>query len=172
MFADAEMEVPTTVMTGGEISRPFEHEARLGRRGQICRAADQPRYMRSNGVEHLTRDFTSSHSLRINRKGGKVLIPPCRQFTALHFQELVSQLRKPYLVLREHRLPGRAEVMPTLAYPMVKMLACFVRHEELCILGPAVIAFGQLDFFFPQRFAVCGARVFLMGGTVGDMTVN
>ena len=51
MFANAEVEVPAAVLTRFKTARVLDQ--RLGRRGKVSRASNQPRHVLRNGVQHF-----------------------------------------------------------------------------------------------------------------------
>ena len=67
MLPDAEVHVAAARRPGFKIARAFECEMSLGRWCEIRRAADQPRVMRGNGVEHLAGGVSRRKALRVGR---------------------------------------------------------------------------------------------------------
>ena len=69
--------------------------------------------------------------------------------------------------------PSRRRAAPAaLADARLEVLAHAVGHEELGVLGPAVVALGQPDLFLAQRLAVRRAGVLLVRRAVGDVAVD
>ena len=66
-----------------EVAGPVERQPRLARRGQVRRAAHQPRHVLAEGVEHLAGGVPRGHALRVGRERGQVLVPALRQL-AVH----------------------------------------------------------------------------------------
>jgi hypothetical protein len=62
--------------------------------------------------------------------------------------------------------------LPAPADASLEMLAYPVGHEERGVFRPAVMPFGQADFFLAQRFAMRRTGVLLVGRAVGDMAVD
>ena len=99
---------------GLEIARPFEGQPRLGGRGQVGRAADQPGNVLRERVEHLARRIARGQALGIRRKRGHVRVPAFGQLAVLHAVELIGQLGVlgPVVELAE---PGVAQLLAAIA---------------------------------------------------------
>src|ERR1700737_808411 len=72
----------------------------------------------------------------------------------------------------EQLLPGEARFCSARADALAEMLNHAVRDVEFRVLGPAVVLLGLTDLILPQRFAVSRAGVLLVGGAIGDVTVD
>ena len=53
-----------------------------------------------------------------------------------------------------------------------KMLAHTLRDKELFVFRPAVVALGQTDLIFAQRFAVGFLGVLLMRSAISDVAID
>ena len=68
--------------------------------------------------------------------------------------------------------PGRAQLLAALADARKEMLAHAVRHQKFGIFRPAIAALGQADLFDPERLAVGGAGIVLVGSAIADMALD
>src|SRR5262249_14957723 len=89
-----------------------------------------------------------------------------------HAVEMIGELGMVFSVAVKHLFPCDAKFPPTAADAGGKVLAYAVRHKELGILGPAVVALGQADLVFAQRFSVGFLGVLLVGRTIRDVAVD
>src|SRR3954465_1398812 len=105
MLADAEMQVAARMVLSAEIAGPLKGHPGLGRGRQVGGAANQPRNVRGDLVEDLTRGVAAGDALRVRRKDRDVLVPAGRQFELLDRLALRGQLRVLGLVAGEQRLP-------------------------------------------------------------------
>ena len=172
MLADAEVEVAARVIAGLEVAGAVESQARLGGRGQVGRAAHQPGDVPGDRVQDQARRVPSGHPLAVGGEGRQARIPAVGELAMLHPVELVGQLGVLGLVLLDPAEPGIAQLLATPAHPLVEVLVDAVGHEELGVLGPAVVAFGEPDFVLAQRLAVGGAGVLLVGRAPADVAVD
>ncbi len=166
------MQVPSSGALGGEIPRVGERQPRLGRRGQVRRPADQPGHVLGHHVQHLGRRVPARESLGIRRETREVAIPAVRKLAVLHAVHLLRELRIRLAVVLQRGEPGIAQRPSTPAHTARDMLPHADGHEKLGILRPIVGALGEPDLFLAQGLAVRGARVLLVGRTIGDMAVH
>ncbi len=68
--------------------------------------------------------------------------------------------------------PLPAQVLAAGAHAGCEVLAHPVGDEELRVLGPAVVALGELDLLLAERLAVSGVGVLLVGRAPGDVAVD
>jgi hypothetical protein len=68
--------------------------------------------------------------------------------------------------------PGVPQLLPTQAHPLVEALVNSVRHEELGVFGPAVVALGQANFVLAQRLTMGGTGVLPVGRAPTDVAVD
>ncbi len=68
--------------------------------------------------------------------------------------------------------PVVAELLSTQAHTLVEVLVNFVGHEELGVLGPAVVAFREPDLILAQGLAMGGAGVLLVRRAPTDVAVD
>ncbi len=69
-------------------------------------------------------------------------------------------------------LEDGAKFLPSLPDSFLKMFVHAIGNQELGVLGPAVHAFRQPDFLFPERFAVSFFGVLPVRRTPADVTVH
>ena len=62
--------------------------------------------------------------------------------------------------------------MSALADALAEVFFHTFGYEELGVFRPTVVALGETNFFFAERFAVRVAAVVLVWGTVPDVAVN
>ena len=172
MLADAEVHVAAAGRAGFQIAGAFECEMRLGGRREIGRAADQPRMMRGNGVEHLAGGVARGKALRVGGENRKSRVPAIGKLAPLHALDLVGKIGVLCSVGCEQRAPIFLETSAAPADAVLKMLAHAVRHQEFGVLGPAIASLGETDFLLAERLAVGGAGVVLVRGAVADMTFD
>ena len=172
MLADAEMQLRPPGRVGFEIAGALERQAGLGRRREIGRAADQPRVMRGNGVEHLAGGVARGKALGVGGKNRKSRVPAIGKLAPLHAFDLVGKIGVLASVGCEQRAPIFVETSSAPADAVLKMLAHAVRHEEFGVLGPAVAALGETDLLLAERLAVGRAGVVLVRGAVADMAFD
>ena len=105
-------------------------------------------------------------------KGRQVRVPAVGELTMLHPVELVGQFGMLGPVPLNPAEPGVAQRLAAPADALAEVLVDSVGHEELRVLGPAVIALGQPDFLLAQGLAVGGAGVLLVGRAPADVAVD
>ena len=151
------------VVAGLEIAGAVEGQPRLGGRGQVGRAADQPRDILGDRVEDQAGGVRAwpSPCGRRGRPAGR--IPALGELAVLHPVELVGQIGVLGPILLHPAEPGVAQFLPPPADALAEVVVDPVGHEELCVLGPSVIPLGEPDFVLAQRLAVGGAGVLLVG---------
>ena len=166
------MQVPSSGGLGGEIPCVGERQPRLGRGGQVRRPADQPGNVPGQGVQHLSGRVPAREPLGIRGENREVSIPALGKLAVLHAIHLLGELRMGPAVLLKRSEPRIAQRPSALSDTARDMLPDPVGHQKLGILGPIVGALGEPDFFLAERFAVGGARVLLVGRTIGDVAVH
>src|ERR1051325_11011535 len=86
--------------------------------------------------------------------------------------ELISQFRMLCTIFFHTCKPGIAEFLAAFADAVLEVIVDAVGDKELSILRPAVVALGQADFLFAERFAVGGTGVLLVGSTEGNVAID
>src|SRR5207244_2940587 len=94
------------------------------------------------------------------------------QLAPLHLQQLVSQLGLFLRIGREQLHPLVARLLSTRTDARGEALVHTVRHQELRVLGPAIVPFRRLDLVLAERLAVRAAGVLLVRRAVADMAVH
>src|SRR6185437_2598325 len=107
-------------------------------RREIGRAADQPRIMRGDGVEHLAGGVARGKALRVGRKNRKRNVPIIGKLPQLHVFDPVGKIGILFSVGFEQCAPIFLETSSASADAVLKMLAHAVRYQEFGVLGPAV----------------------------------
>src|SRR5271154_7281619 len=90
VLADAEVQIAAARRVSFLIAGTLECKPRLGGRGEIGRAADQPWVMRSNGVEYLARRVARGKAFRVGGENRKFCVPVWRKVAPLHVLNLVG----------------------------------------------------------------------------------
>ena len=153
-------------VAGREIARAVEGQQRVGRGGQVGRAAQQPGDPLGDLVEHLARRNAAGNSLGVGGKRGDARRPSRRAARRCASARIARPARDTAgWYGRTSSLPGRRRACRRGADAFAEMGVHLVGHQELCVLRPAVDGLGQADFFFAQRLAVgcracsaCAAR--------------
>ena len=91
---------------GAEIAGAFESQPRLARGPEVGRAAEQPRHVLGEGVQHLARGVAGGDAFGVGGKRRQVPVPALRQLAALHAIALIGELRILASILLELRPPG------------------------------------------------------------------
>src|SRR5262249_12113921 len=68
--------------------------------------------------------------------------------------------------------PSLAKLMASSPDAGVEMLAHALRHQELCVFGPAVAALGKSNLLLAERLPVGCTGVLLVRSSVPDMTLQ
>src|SRR5258708_6028724 len=85
---------------------------------------------------------------------------------------MIGLLRMLLLVLQKFLVPRCSSFAATLSQTSLKVAEDSFRNKELCVFGPAVVAFSELDLFFAEGLAMCAAGVLFVRSTVADVTVD
>src|SRR5262249_10094304 len=160
VLADAEMQIAPG-SPGREIAGIRKRERRLGRRGKIARAADQPWIVLGNSIKCLAAGFPRGDTLGICRKGRKLRVPSVRHLAALDASEVPGEIGMARLIISEAPVPAFALVPAALADAAAELLVDAVGHPEMRVLRPAVIALGQAHLLFTEGFAMRGRGILL-----------
>ena len=172
VLANTEVEVPTAVVVGLEISRISEREPRFCGWSEIGSAAHQPWDILRQNVQRFARSVASSHAFRVGGEHGKVLIPAVRQFALLHLIERASQIRELLLVVAEQGFPLAAQALSALTDAFAKVFAHTIGHQKFGIFWPAIALFREADFIFAQWLAVSLFRILLIRCTKAYMAMH
>src|SRR5207253_5392723 len=168
----SEMEILPAPAPGLEASRALVRQGRLVRRPEVGRAAEQPRDVLREYVEHLARSITAGDALGIRREDGEVAIPSRGQVSSLHLIDLGRELRMGGPIRREERGPLASSRSAARPDARGEVLADAIGDQELCVLRPAVAALGQANLLVTERLAVGRRRVVLVRGAVADVAVE
>ena len=166
------MEILAARSPGLEASRALVRQGRLVGRAEVCRAAEEPRDVLREHVEHVARRVAAGDALGVRREHRKVPIPAVRQVAALHLLDLGRELRMGGPVRREERRPLASRRGAARPDAGGEVLADGVRHQELCLLRPAVALLGETNLRFAERLAVSRGRVVLVRRAVADVAVE
>src|SRR5262249_58015979 len=105
-------------------------------------------------VDHLARRIPSCDALGVSREDGKSAIPSRRQLTPLHQVDLGCELGMFRSVGCEQFGPTAAGLRAAGADSRGEAGAHGLGNQELGVLGPAVVAFGEANLLLTQRLAV------------------
>ena len=142
------------------------------RRPEVGRAAEKPRDVLREDVQHLAGGVASGDALCVRREHREIAIPSGGKFAALHLVDLGGELGEgPAIAIEELHpfAPGRRAAR---ADSLREVLIDAVGHQELCVFRPAVAAFGEADFLFAERLAVSLGGVLFVGRPVADVAVQ
>ena len=137
MLADAEVEVAAAVVAGREVAGALERQPGLGRGRQVGRAADQPRDVLGERVEHLRRR-TSRPATPFGSAGnvGRSLSQPVGQLAAAASGRAGRPARDtPPCTPRTSPSRRPRSARPRAPMPCLEVLVHAVRHEELRVLA-------------------------------------
>src|SRR3989442_11243335 len=122
--------------------------------------------------ERVARGLRSRHALGIGRKTRQVFVPASGEFAMLHLVEMVGEFRVGLSILLELCHPLPAQAFAALPDARAKVFPDSFGHQELGVLGPAVISLSQPDLLFPKWFAMRPVRILFVWGAVGDVAVH
>src|SRR5258708_119372 len=97
VFAYAEVEISAVIASGFKIACAIEREARLGGGSEIGGAADQPRNILSQSIQHLGGRVTAGQALGIGREYRQILVPALWKLATLHALQMVRLRGKNFL---------------------------------------------------------------------------
>ncbi len=172
MLAHSEVQIASGVVERLEIACAFKREVHFVRFGQIGRAADEPRNILRERVQHLAATFARGNAFGVRGEGWQVLVPAAGQFTMLHLVESLRQVGILLGVFREVFIPLRSQVASTLADAILEVLVDAFGNQELGIFGPAVKLLGQADFLLAQRFSMRFVGILLVRRAVSDVAID
>jgi hypothetical protein len=172
VLPDAEMHVAPARRRPTEIAGAFERETSLGRRCEICGAADEPRYVARDRVLNFRGGFSTPEALRVGLERRQVAVPAAGQVAPLHPIELVRELRVIASIAGQHRRPRLAELTAACADAATEVIDDAVGHEELRVLGPTIGPLGEPDLLLTERLTVSGVRVVLVRRSPADVAVD
>ena len=160
-------------LSGREVAGAVEGQPRLGRGGQVGRAADQPGHVlgRRRSAPCRRRRGWPGPWRRPGRSAGRC---PSRRAAG---GAACGRAGRPARgtasgTPRSGAIQACAQLPAALADAVAEVLADAVGHEELGVLRPAVVPLGQPDLLLAERLAVGGAGVLLVGRAVGDVAVD
>src|SRR5215831_8252396 len=123
-------------------------------------------------IQHPGRRISPGNALLISLENRKARIPARREVAALHLLDLAREFRIFAPVPLEPREPSLAKLMASSPGAGVEMLAHALRHQELCVFGPAVAALGKSNLLLAERLPVGCTGVLLVRSSVPDMTLQ
>src|SRR5262245_58641807 len=171
MLADAEMQVFPRRALGLEVSRALVCQRRLVRRSKIRGTPEEPGDILCQNVQRLARSIPPRDPLGIGWKDGQVAVPAGRQFAPLHQFDLGCAIGVLGAIGGKAFRPLAPRLSAARAYPSSNMVVDAIRHQKLCILGPAIELLGEPDLLRTERLAVGRSRVLFMRRTVAYVTV-
>ena len=128
--------------------------------------------MLCDGVQHLAGGIARREALRIGSKAWQIGVPSAGKLALLQSLDFVAEVWV-FGFVRLHKLrPALLKLPPTLADAGAEVFTHALGDEKLGVLRPAIAALRQTDFFDPERFAMRGAGIVLMGRAVADMAVD
>ena len=172
MLTNTEVQVAAAVIVCAEIAGTLERQPRLRRRREVRGAADEPGHALCDRIQDLARRLAATQTLLVRWEARDLAVPPVRQLAPLHLQQLVSQLGLFLRIGREQLHPLVARLLSTRTDARGEALVHTVRHQELRVLGPAIVPFRRLDLVLAERLAVRAAGVLLVRRAVADMAVD
>src|SRR5258705_2447480 len=162
VFADAEMQIPSTPAISLKISCSFKGEPSFVRRTEIRRPSEEPWDIPGENIQHLARSFATGDTLRVGREDGKVAIPAGGKFASLHLVNLGREFRKLYAVAGEELRPVFPGLRAALANSGLEVGINAFGDEKLCVFGPSVSVFGKANLLVAKRLTVSFGRVLPM----------
>src|ERR1700732_3812113 len=110
--------------------------------------------MLGDRVEHLAARLAGRESFRIGRKRGELGIPAVRQIAMLDAHQPASDIGIAGPITLEETIPGLPCFLAAPPDAAAKKFVDSVRNQEMRVLRPAVVAFGEPYFLFSERLAV------------------
>ena len=160
-------------VSGLEIAGALVGQGGLVRRAEIRRAAEEPGDVLREHVQHLAGCLAPRDAFRVGRKDGEIAVPTGREFAPLHLVDFRRQVRDTCArYAAKSSVQSRRASAPRAPDAAGEVLVDAVGHEELRVLGPAVVALGEADFFLAERFAVGCGGVLLVRRAVADVAVE
>src|ERR1700689_1104574 len=92
MLAHAEVQIAAAWRVSFLVAGALECEPRLGGRGEIGSATDQPGVMEGNGVEDLAGRVARGKTFRVSGESRKFCVPVRRKVAPLHALDLVGKI--------------------------------------------------------------------------------
>src|SRR5271156_87622 len=166
------MQVLTARSSRLDVSRAFVLQRGLVGGAKVRGASDEPGNILREDVQHFSGCFTTRDSFRVGGENGKVTVPAIGKVAALHEINFRSELGIFCAVGGEEFCPLDSGLFAAGAYAGCEVVAHAVRNQELCVLGPAISALREADFFIAERLAVSFRSVLFIGRTPPDMTVE
>src|SRR6267378_8122562 len=105
---------------------------------QIGGAAQQPRNILGQRVQHFARRFAGGHALGVCWKAWQILVPSIWQLEILHALELIGELRILLFIIVEFGIPRSASFRSALANAIFEMIVNAIGNQELGVFWPAV----------------------------------
>src|ERR1700722_659298 len=172
MLTDAEMRVAAARLIGLKLARAVEGKTRLGRGRQIAGAADQPRHMLGDGVEHFAGRVPRGDALVVGGECRQERIPLLRQGAGQKLLDLARGLRKFPPVGGKQLFPIVAQRAAAPADVVAELVIDAIRHQKLRVFRPAVKTLGETYLLLTERIAVRRRGVLLVRRAVADDAVD
>src|SRR5450631_3711186 len=172
VFANAEMHVAAAGGLCLQCTSAIERQVGLGGWREIGSAAQNPRHILGDGVEHLPRGVACRNAFFIGLEVRQIGIPPHRQFVFQIAQNFVGGLRVGLSVIGEGLLPCGIQACAAFADAILEGVIDAVGHQKLCVFRPAVEALGLAHFLCTERVAVRGGGVLLVRRAIADDAVD
>ena len=93
MLANPEVQIAAGITSRFKISGALKFKRGLVRSGKVGRAANQPRNVLRQRIQHLARTLARSYTLCIGGKGRKILVPSIGKLATLHAMQPIREFR-------------------------------------------------------------------------------
>ena len=165
MLADTEVQVAAGVVALRDAQTVVD--VRVVRRREVGGAADELGDTGSQALDDLAARRAGRETLGVGLEGGQLRVPALGQLAGERALELGSELGVRRAVGLELGLPGLAGLDATRL--VIHVRGDVVGHEELLVLGPAVVGLRELDLLIAKRRAMSLGGVLLVRGTGRDV---
>ena len=167
------MQVLAAGRAGLEVAGAVELQRRLVRRPEVGRAAEEPRNVLREHVQHLARRV-AARRCPWHRPGTPAGCGPSRSGSSRRCIWSISVASAGILraIGGEQLVPRRVRRRAARADAGSEVLAHAVGHQELRVLGPAVGALGEPHLLHAERLAVRRGRVLPVRRAVADVAVE
>ena len=172
VFTDTEVQVASAVVVGTETPGAVERKVGLGRGRQVRRAAEQPRDLPGEGIQHVATGRAAGHALGVAGEAGQVGLPMLGHFPRAHAPQLVGQLWGVLLKLRQALVPLLIQRAAARQQGIAQHCARLIGHQKARVLRPAIRRFGQADFLSAQGLAMGRGGVVFVRRAVADHAVD
>ena len=166
VLPDAKAHIATTVIIKAIVSEVFQ--GGLGRRCEVCRAADQGADSFGDGVHHPSGGFTGGDWLvPILKQASQITIPPFGQVSFQVFLQLLCFLRIGLTISLQPVLPLFL-VAPATRLCLTEMGQYLGWDGERFFICPPQTFFSQMHFLFTQWLTMGRGSASLIRATVAN----